>query len=315
MPIISVIITAYNRKNFVGEAIRSVLDQTLPREEYEIIVAKNFNDSNIDQLIAAHSIISLLDQDCTIGKMMLDALKVSSGSIVAFLDDDDLFGKNKLQKLKDVFTSNTDVCYYRNGYNEIDENGNFIFSKRSKGSLLIVDSHYAIHMQSNKLRMNSSCISFRKKIVEGKLDLIENIVGAPDLALFYIAAAASCHFCLDPEPLTRYRIHSLSAIHSSSRNDYLREIQTLDALSGSFRNEEILGDIERTRLRLSILSAFKAGSLDRQQAFSFVKKYFALPPHKMADLFFFTVVVISIIHLRIGIKILTLLDARGPRYR
>ena len=44
MPFISVIITAHNRKEFLLEAVNSALNQTLPKDEYEIIVVKNFQD-------------------------------------------------------------------------------------------------------------------------------------------------------------------------------------------------------------------------------------------------------------------------------
>ncbi|ACP54591.1 glycosyltransferase family 2 protein [Saccharolobus islandicus] len=51
MPYISVIITAYNRKQFLLDAIKSALNQTLNRTEYEILVAKNFKDDNIDNYL------------------------------------------------------------------------------------------------------------------------------------------------------------------------------------------------------------------------------------------------------------------------
>jgi len=39
---ITVIITAYNRRKFLESAIKSAINQTLPRKYYEIIVVKNF---------------------------------------------------------------------------------------------------------------------------------------------------------------------------------------------------------------------------------------------------------------------------------
>jgi len=41
MPFISVIITAHNRRELLLEAVNSALNQTLPKDEYEIIVVKN----------------------------------------------------------------------------------------------------------------------------------------------------------------------------------------------------------------------------------------------------------------------------------
>ena len=45
LPYISVIITAYNRKDFLFNAIKSVVNQTLDKKYYEIIVIKNFEDN------------------------------------------------------------------------------------------------------------------------------------------------------------------------------------------------------------------------------------------------------------------------------
>jgi Glycosyl transferase family 2. len=42
---ISVTITAYNRKDFYMDAIKSVLNQTLPNDKYEIIFVSNFRDA------------------------------------------------------------------------------------------------------------------------------------------------------------------------------------------------------------------------------------------------------------------------------
>jgi glycosyltransferase involved in cell wall biosynthesis len=41
-PLITVILTAYNRRRYLEEAINSTLNQTLSKEFYEVIVIKNF---------------------------------------------------------------------------------------------------------------------------------------------------------------------------------------------------------------------------------------------------------------------------------
>ena len=46
---ISVIIIAYKRKEFLLGAIKSVLNQTLDKKYYEIIVVKNYKDDAIDR--------------------------------------------------------------------------------------------------------------------------------------------------------------------------------------------------------------------------------------------------------------------------
>jgi glycosyltransferase involved in cell wall biosynthesis len=55
--VISVIIIAYNRKIFLKDAIKSVLNQSLDRNLYEIIIVKNFNDKDIDDFIDPNGIV------------------------------------------------------------------------------------------------------------------------------------------------------------------------------------------------------------------------------------------------------------------
>ncbi len=57
-PFISVIITAYNRKEFILEALQSAVNQTLKRDKYEIICIKNFKDAKIDRYIKDNGIIN-----------------------------------------------------------------------------------------------------------------------------------------------------------------------------------------------------------------------------------------------------------------
>jgi len=50
-PFISVIVTAYNRREFIRDAIKSVINSTLPEGEYELVVVKNFRDEYVDNIV------------------------------------------------------------------------------------------------------------------------------------------------------------------------------------------------------------------------------------------------------------------------
>jgi len=51
-PYISVIVTAYNRRRYLPFALRSLEAQTLPRDKFEVIVVKNFEDKESDSIIS-----------------------------------------------------------------------------------------------------------------------------------------------------------------------------------------------------------------------------------------------------------------------
>ena len=90
LPYISVIITAYNIKEFLLNAIKSVLKQTLEKKYYEIIVIKNFLDKDIDDLIDEKKIKHIL-MEGTLGEFLYKGISEANGEIISFLDDDDLF--------------------------------------------------------------------------------------------------------------------------------------------------------------------------------------------------------------------------------
>ncbi|MGC9113386.1 glycosyltransferase family A protein [Acidilobus sp.] len=48
---ISVIVTAYNRKQYLPYALRSLESQSLSKDRFEVIVVKNFEDKESDKII------------------------------------------------------------------------------------------------------------------------------------------------------------------------------------------------------------------------------------------------------------------------
>lgn len=57
MKYISVVITAYNRREYLIKAVNSVINQSLDSSYYEIIVIKNFEDNEIDNYLMNANII------------------------------------------------------------------------------------------------------------------------------------------------------------------------------------------------------------------------------------------------------------------
>lgn len=190
---ISVIITAFKRREFLLEAIKSALNQTLDRRYYEIIVIKDYEDPTIDQFIKKNNIKSLLINS-NIGSYLRAGLEEAQGEIVSFLDDDDLFLKNKLKLVYNIFKSKN-IVYYHNAFIFINEKGEMI-NRKAQG----VD-------------YNASSISIKKNIVN--LYEIEKMYDNPDI-FFYLSALESNRKILSgKEKLTYYRYHESS---SNTRN-------------------------------------------------------------------------------------------------
>lgn len=112
-PYISVVVTAYNRKEFIKEAVQSAIDQTLDRSNYEIIVVKNYLDNEVDEFLRRNNVLNLYSDEKQWGQTLRTGIESAHGEIICFLDDDDIFLPYKLKEVFDVFQENIDVAYFK----------------------------------------------------------------------------------------------------------------------------------------------------------------------------------------------------------
>ncbi|MDG7044903.1 MAG: glycosyltransferase [Nitrososphaerota archaeon] len=183
------LITAFNRKNYIKQAINSVLHQDLDGEKFEVIVLKNFRDAYIDQIIENNS-LRCFTIDGSIGKYLYEGVINSNGEIISFLDDDDLFLPNKLSIIYREFKNN-DLAYYHNNHIKIDEMGNII---ETPFSLL-----------NRPVDFNMSSISIRKSVLD--INAIKSLQTAPDTATYISALNSGMKIVDSKKILTYYRIH------------------------------------------------------------------------------------------------------------
>ncbi len=96
-PTISVVIPVYNAGPYLSEAVRSVLDQTLPPQQV-IVVDDGSSDGGIEQLEQERAPVEIIRQvHQGIGAARNAGVQVAKGKFLAFLDADDLWTANKLE--------------------------------------------------------------------------------------------------------------------------------------------------------------------------------------------------------------------------
>ncbi len=91
MVVVSVVVLAYNRDRFVMDAVNSVLNQTLPRDRYEVVVVTNM--PSVEKMVKDLADRVVRHDDARDG--YAKGVEVSNGELVAFLDDDDMFDRGK----------------------------------------------------------------------------------------------------------------------------------------------------------------------------------------------------------------------------
>jgi glycosyltransferase involved in cell wall biosynthesis len=200
---ISVIVSAYDRKKYLLEALKSVTDQALPRDKYEIILIKNFNDEIIDKFAEQNNIHNLYSEDKTLSGKIFAGITVVKGDIICFLDDDDVFYPNKLTYVHQKFLDDEKLCYLHNKFTAIDENGRLI-------------AYY-----NDNPDFNMSSISVKKEIID--VESLTKVTKSIDTLMYLFALESGMPIELDSETLTYYRVSGESVTHAFNDIDSFRK--------------------------------------------------------------------------------------------
>ncbi len=238
---VSIIITAYGRKDFLEEALDSALKQSDNSIETEIILIKNFRDSKIDS-ICQSSGVRLVEREGTIGEYLSYASAMATGEIIMFLEDDDVFVSNKVRKIVDLFSCNRDVLLVHNGYCAIDESSRKIEYKRLLDKHHYPDDfHLIFDYKSKKLSdfisssnadFNLSCMCVRREAMTPDfLSFLSTILSNPDAVLLYYSLSLGGKVLANGDVLTKYRVHKEGISQSKDFGVKGDEVQKeLDAL-------------------------------------------------------------------------------------
>ncbi len=117
-PFVSVLITCFNYGPYVGQAIESALNQTLPPDE--IIVSDDGSTDHscevVEQYAKQYPSVKLVrGVHGGMARCLNNAWQASSGDVICLLDADDVFLPGKIQAVVSAFRSNPDAgfCAHR----------------------------------------------------------------------------------------------------------------------------------------------------------------------------------------------------------
>jgi glycosyltransferase involved in cell wall biosynthesis len=207
MPLISVIIPAYNASKTIQETIDSVLSQTI--QDFEIIV---IDDGSIDSTVEIVSSI----QDSRLKVFSYPNAKQaasrnrgfahSTGEFISFLDADDLWTPNKLEAQLKALQDNLQAAVAYSWSHCIDEKGKFL---REASHSTSSGDVYAKLLLCDFLDNGSNPLIRRQALMEvGGFD--ESLPPAEDWDM-WLRLAARYHFVAVPYPHILYRQSPSSA--------------------------------------------------------------------------------------------------------
>jgi len=199
-PFISVIVIAHRRGDLLAQALKSVRQQSFPRELYELMVVGDLDERWQDEVKSAGATF-IPTADVAPGLKVYEALRVAQGEVLSFLDDDDEFLPGKLEAVHKAFRNGAD--YYHNGGLLVNESGRVV---QTFGQAYLIrgepEKRKNLRSMLRSLSFyNASSISIRKRLLP--LDALKKIEVAPDLFYFYSALLYGSTLIDDPLPLTK----------------------------------------------------------------------------------------------------------------
>lgn len=222
-PIISVIVTAFNRTEYVDRALQSVRYQNVDPSLVEVILVSNFR-YNLNWSSPFNRFLSFQTEG-SIGEYLYEALNRSTGQIISFLDDDDVWEETKLRNVLQEFSTDPALVYLHNSVKYINDLGTGIMASRLSDSKFSKNFYrgikfnstnfprYVKHVLSTGGDFNLSSISIHRKIAEFALPYLRKINGGTDTFFFWFSIASGSNLLITQKELTRYGIHA----HNSSR--------------------------------------------------------------------------------------------------
>lgn len=128
-PLVSVIIAAFNQEKFIGRCLRSLLSQSIPNDDFEIIVV---NDGSTDRTPYAlelfHEAIQTINNEKNIGlpASINIGIKAASSEFIVRVDSDDYVNNNFVNFLHYYLEQNKDADAVACDYMLVDDMGEWL---------------------------------------------------------------------------------------------------------------------------------------------------------------------------------------------
>ena len=283
----AIIITAHNRKEYLINAINSVLPFRNQGKNLEIIVVKNYQDIKIDEYIIKNNIINIITDKNALGSKILLGLSKTSAEVIMFLEDDDYFESSKFDYVSNLFVNNSNLIYYHNSLIPIDKNGEPLKKWFKQENRRIKVSSNGNVKDLRRLirygRHNLSAITIRANLLRKQGFLISNYTYSLDYAVLFIALAYGGEVISDEKLLTFYRVHNSTSYYDSADintlSNYMRDcyadiISIYDSIQKkATMNPNVYNFINRFKYGAIISKSFYNGdrSLNPLDFFEYVK--------------------------------------------
>jgi glycosyltransferase involved in cell wall biosynthesis len=215
IPFFSVIISNYNYGSFIGEAIGSVLDQSFPLKDVEILVVDDGSTDDSREIIRkyAQRVTAIFQDNRGQAAALNTGMQNAHGRFIALLDSDDIWHKDKLKRIADEFEKTESVDFVFHFLHVIDHEkktiDRYIVPKPCPDACICPGALYRERYLQGHLPWFSptSGLSIRAECLRKVLPIPEDFRIAADFYLHYIVPLYARKICLIEKPLAYYRMH------------------------------------------------------------------------------------------------------------
>jgi GT2 family glycosyltransferase len=223
-PLLSFIVLSYNYEQYIGQSIRSILDQTV--QDFEVVVVDDASTDRSREVVAEFGDprIRVLTNDRNLGGAASynRAILAARGKWLVNLDADDWITPDKSAVQLDMLGRDHSLDIIGTHVEFVDTDGN---PHPMREAL----EEYANHdldlnltdswVGRNSLYRSSTMVRRAAHLRIGPDD--PTMVRAPDYELWTRALRDGCRFAMLARPLTFYRVHSRNVTFADPRGTFL----------------------------------------------------------------------------------------------
>jgi len=256
-PLVSVILTTYDRPGLLPRAVQSVIDQTYG--DLELIVVDDGSRERVAPVLAPfadHRIrLVTLSQNRGLSAARNVGLAEAAGEFLAFQDDDDVWHPEKLERQLHVLSRRPEVGVVYSDMHRIRLDGRkqyFHSPPIERGRLINPETRY---WQTYMLAMQPTLI---RREVLGRHRFDESLVAFDDLD-FHLRLSRHHQYAHLPEPLVDY--YDTAGLTADFRRELRGRWQLLRKYSAPLLARErgfLLREAIRVKLRRSLLPIAEA---------------------------------------------------------
>jgi glycosyltransferase involved in cell wall biosynthesis len=260
-PLVSVLMTAYNREKYIGEAIESVLASTYPNFELVIV-----DDASTDRTVEIAKAYASLDQRIRLyenGKNLGQfenrnlAARLSNGKYLKYLDSDDLLYPTGLEVLVSMMERFPDAGY---GLCSLIQDDSRVYP-----FLLTPGQAYERHfIEKVQLFHKAPLSSIIKRAAYDKVGGFTNPQGEGDYEM-WLQLSLQHDVVLMPDGVVWYRVHDEQIDYNRRNDPFLRfryflvtlQYMSKDCPLSPEQRKKVVGETQREMAREIMISFFR----------------------------------------------------------